>query len=273
MMTASREGGKRPVDTAGSTVADTVGDEPRRVSAFGLEALPGSAELGTSEYIHRQILDAVLSQRLRPGARLTELALADIFSIGRSTVRDVLQRLALEGVVDVRANRGATVSEPPPDEVHSLFEARRLIECDLVSRAAAAVGTGELEAAAVESLLELTRSESGHLAAGRRGAALRIACEFHVELARFGGVPPLLDALERQVIRTALAIGLYERPAHGFDAALSRQELVRPVASGDPRAARRAMRTHLDALERSLDPESPGLGGDLGAAFRHLTPR
>jgi len=133
--------------------------EPRRESAFGLESLPDAAEPSTSEFVYRQILDAVLSQRLRRGARLTELALAEIFSIGRSTVRDVLQRLALEGVVDMRVNRGAVVSEPQPDEVRSLFEARR------------------------------------------------------------------------------------------------------------------AMRSHLDAPERSLDLDSSGLGGDLGAAFRHLTLR
>lgn len=248
-------------------------DTEARVPAFGLEPLPGTANLSTSEYVYRQILDAVLSQRLRPGARLTELALADIFSIGRSTVRDVLQRLAFEGVVDVRANRGAVVSEPAADEVRALLEARRVIECELVSRAADATSRGEIEVATVEALALLTNDESEHVAAGRRGAALRLACEFHIALARFGGVPPLLDALERQVVRTALAIGLYERPAHGFDAARSRLALLTPVAAGDARTARRDTRRHLDALECSLDLAAPGIGGDLGAAFRHLTVR
>jgi len=264
-MTPSRAAGKRSGDRG-----DTA-DEGHRVSAFGLETLPGATELSTPEYLYRQMLDAVLSQRLRPGARLTEMALADIFSVGRSTVRDVLQRLSLEGVVDMRAHRGATVSEPRADEVRSLFEARRVIEGELVARTAAAISTGKVTASAIEALASLTRSEADHVDAGRRGAALRLAGEFHVALARFGGVPPLADALQRQVVRTTLAIGLYERPAHGFDAALSRQSLLSPIVSGDHRAARRAMARHLDRSERSLDLESGGIGGDLGAAFRHLT--
>ena len=224
--------------------------------------------------MYRQILDVVLSQRLRPGARLTELALADIFSIGRSTVRDVLQRLSFEGVIDLRANRGATVSAPTPDEVRDLFEARRVIECELVARAAGAVRREEVAPVTVEKLADLTVAEAEHVAAARRGAALRLACEFHLELARFGGVPPLHDALKRQVVRTALAIGLYERPVHAFDAALSRRSLLEPVVAGDARAARRVTRVHLDALERSLDLVEPAGGnGDLGAAFRHLTVR
>jgi len=248
-------------------------DDPQRTSAFGLEALPGTTELSTPEFVYRQILDAVLSQRLRPGARLTELALAEIFSIGRSTVRDALQRLALEGVVDMRTNRGAMVSEPPPDEVRALFEARRVIECELAWRTAARIEASDLESDSIEALVPLTRSESEHVGAGRRGAALRLACEFHIALAGFGGVQPLCNALERQVVRTALAIGLYERPAHAFDAARSRQTLLEPIVAGKADAARLAMKTHLDALERSLDLVSPGLGGDLGAAFRHLTVR
>ncbi len=238
--------------------------------AFGLESLPGSAELGAPEFVYRQLLDAVLSQRLRPGARLQEQALAGIFDVGRATVRAVLQRLAHDGVVDLRANRGARIDRPDAAEVADLFEARRVIECETAARAAARAKRGEIGAPDMRPLGALAREEAAHAKAGRRGAALRLACDFHLGLARLGGNVSLVVALERTVVRVALAVGAFERPAHDFVGATSRLILVDAVLDGDARAARRAMRAHLDALEASLDPEGGEASGDLDAAFAHL---
>ena len=238
--------------------------------AFGLEALPGSAELGGAEFVYRQLLDAVLSQRLRPGARLQEQALSGIFDTGRATVRAVLQRLAHDGVVDLRANRGARVDRPGAAEVRDLFDARRVIECELAARVAGRARAGEIDPADVEALAALAREEAEHVAAGRRGAALRLACDFHLDLARLAGNASLVVALERQVLRIALAIGAFERPGHGFAGGSSRLELLDVLLAGDARAARRAMRAHLDALEGSLELDGPEADGELGAAFAHL---
>ena len=240
--------------------------------AFGMEALPGSAELGAAEFVRRQLLDAVLSQRLRPGARLQEQALSGIFDTGRSTVRAVLQRLAHDGVVDLRAHRGARVDRPEPAEVADLFDARRVIECELAARTAARAKAGELGAGDARALVALAREEADHVRAGRRGAALRLACDFHLGLARLGGNASLATALERQVVRIALAVGAFERPRHDFDGAASRLDLIGVLLGADARAARRAMRLHLDALEASLDLDGAERGGELGDAFAHLDP-
>ena len=251
----------------------TGGGGNARPTAFGLEPLPGAAELAPAEFVYRQVLDAVLSQRLRPGARLQEQALSGIFDTGRSTVRAVLQRLALEGVVDLRANRGARVDRPDPAEVADLLDARRIVESELAARAAARAGCGLPGDAGevVKRLRALAREEGGHARAGRRGAALRLACDFHLGLARLGDNAALAVALERMVVRTALAVGAFERPRHRFEGARSRTGLLDVVIGGDARAARRAMRAHLDALEASLDPVGEGGGGELDDAFAHLS--
>lgn len=241
-----------------------------RRPAFGLQALPGAAELGTTEFVYRQLLDAVLSQRLRPGVRLQEQSLSEIFDTGRSTVRAVLQRLALEGVVDLRANRGARVDRPDAPEVKDLFEARRVIEGELAARAAGRARRGEIGVADAGPLMALAREEQVHLEAGRRGAGLRLACDFHLALARLGGNAALSVALERQVVRTALAVGAFEQSSHDFAGPRSRLGLVEAVMAGDVRAARRGMHAHLDALEASLDLDGTDPGDALDAAFAHL---
>jgi DNA-binding GntR family transcriptional regulator len=242
----------------------------RATSAFGLEALPGSDELSAAEFVYRQMLDAVLSQRLLAGARLQEQILADIFSVGRAPIRSALQRLASDGVVDVLPNRGASVSRPEVDEVHDLFDARRVIECELFGRSAVCHRKAEINASELVALRAHATREAEHIEAARRGAALRRACGFHVDLARLAGNASLVVALERMVIRIALAIGIYEKDRHDFDGPTSRLALINTLGQGDVRSAKKAMRVHLDAMQASLDLNDKAGTDSLGAAFAHL---
>jgi len=250
------------------------GAEARPRSAFGLEPLAGAESLSAPEFVYRQIFDAVMAQRLLPGARLQEETLAGIFGIGRATIRATLQRLGHDGVVELRTNRGAIVARPRIEEVRDVLDARRVIERELVRRVAERHGTRHepdgsapearspgvsvLDAEPFASVAALAREEGDHLAAGRRGAALRLAGEFHVALARLGGNRSLTEALRRLVTRTALAIGAYERVGHEFAGWRSRLELLGTVASGDGSGAASAVTRHLDRLEASMELESSG---------------
>ena len=85
--------------------------------------------MGTSATdISQRIVEAVLAQKLAPGARLGEQQLALLFDCSRTIVREALTRLAARGIVTVSARRGWYVIEPTPDEVREAFEARRVIE-------------------------------------------------------------------------------------------------------------------------------------------------
>ena len=64
------------------------------------------------EAIYRAVSDAIVEQRLKPGARLREDALAEVFGISRTGIRKILQRLALEQLVTLTPRRGASVTRP-----------------------------------------------------------------------------------------------------------------------------------------------------------------
>ena len=81
-----------------------------------------------ADRIVREITDAIVDQRLAPGTKLAEEALADLFSVSRTTVRAALQRLSAEGLVIIKPNRGAFVFKPTIEESRHVFEARRILE-------------------------------------------------------------------------------------------------------------------------------------------------
>jgi DNA-binding FadR family transcriptional regulator len=55
-----------------------------------------------------RIVDAILAGRIGAGQHLGEQALADLFGVSRTLVREALGRLSARGMVEVNARRGWT---------------------------------------------------------------------------------------------------------------------------------------------------------------------
>ena len=73
--------------------------------------------------------DDILAGRLQSGTRLTEADLSERFDVGRGRVREAIQQLARQGLLQVRPNRGATVAPEAPKVVEELIiSLRRSLE-------------------------------------------------------------------------------------------------------------------------------------------------
>ena len=80
-------------------------------------------ELAEENRVRHAIVEAVLAHRLPPGTRLVETRLCEAFGVNRSLLRRVFVRLAGEKVIELQHNRGATIAQPGPQEMHQVFEA------------------------------------------------------------------------------------------------------------------------------------------------------
>jgi DNA-binding GntR family transcriptional regulator len=73
--------------------------------------------------------DDILSGRLLAGHRLTEAELSKRFDVGHGRVREAIQQLARQGLLDTRPNRGATVAAEAPKALCDLIvPIRRTLE-------------------------------------------------------------------------------------------------------------------------------------------------
>lgn len=91
---------------------------------------------------YQQLEEMIVTLRLEPGQVLSEAQLAEDLGIGRTPVREALQRLASEGLVNVLPRRGVLVSEINLSRQLSLLELRREVE-RLCARKAAMRATPE----------------------------------------------------------------------------------------------------------------------------------
>lgn len=200
-----------------------------------------------TDALYRQIHAAIVGHRLPPGTRLPEEQLADVFGVSRTLVRQALQRLAHQHLVVQEPNRGVRIAEPTIDEVRHLYEVRRLIECALLTKAAARLGRTRLAA-----LRRLVVREARANAAGDSQASMQLAGEFHLELASSLANPVLSDFLRELIARGNVAIAVYEQPGRATCRCDDHGRILACLANNDVGGARDAMSRHLQDIESSL---------------------
>jgi GntR family transcriptional repressor for pyruvate dehydrogenase complex len=211
--------------------------------------------------------------------------LARQLGVGRTSVREALQKLQTMGVVEVRRGRGAYVREPGQDDaerafarwsaehtfvIEDLLEARIALECANAGLAAAR--------ASEEQIAELEAANHAHREAGRAGdltALLETDQRFHEGVAH-GAHNPLLDKIYRMLDpelahfrRMTLAV-----PRVAERSALAHQAVLEAIRSHDPSKARAAMLRHLwvlyEEVEAAAAEREARAGGDAIAPIEAL---
>lgn len=86
--------------------------------------------------------EMIVTLRLEPGEVLSEVALSQELKIGRTPIREALQRLAREGLVLILPRKGILVSDINPRKQLLLLEVRRELE-RLIARSAAQRATAD----------------------------------------------------------------------------------------------------------------------------------
>jgi len=89
-----------------------------------------------TEKAYRQIEELIVTLQIAPGAVVSEASLSERLAIGRTPIREALQRLARERLVVVLPRRGIMVSEINVRTQLRLLEVRRELE-RLIARSAA----------------------------------------------------------------------------------------------------------------------------------------
>ncbi len=200
------------------------------------------------QMIHDGILDAVLRQRIEPGAKLVEEEIAQVYGVSRTVVRAALQALARDGLVILQRNKGASIARPTPEEAREIFEARALIEPEIAARAARRMKPSD--AAALSASID---AEHHAFHADNPREAVFHSADFHRRIAALAGHAVFAELLNELLSRSSLVISLYwRRPATLCDNE-AHLALATALSSGDEAGAARLMREHVEALLADLD--------------------
>ncbi|WP_328941954.1 GntR family transcriptional regulator [Streptomyces sp. NBC_00250] len=166
----------------------------------GEPAAPAPASRVVRHSVRGQILDALrtalVGGELVPGEVYSAPALGERFGVSATPVREAMQRLAVEGAVEVVPNRGFRVTERTPRELAELAEIRALIEVPVMLRLARTV-----PAARWAELRPLAEATSTAAARGDRAHYAEADRAFHRAVLSLAGNEQLLavaDDLHRR---------------------------------------------------------------------------
>jgi DNA-binding GntR family transcriptional regulator len=83
---------------------------------------------GSAMWIYRRVRADILSGRLKPGARVSQVQLAASLGVGRPTLREALRMLQNEGLVQAEHNRQMRVAPLAMDDFEQLTALRLAVE-------------------------------------------------------------------------------------------------------------------------------------------------
>ena len=234
-----------------------------------LQAEPG-ADAGSQTrrpgQIADRIVDAILAGRLAPGQRLGEQALADLFGVSRTLVREAMARLSARGMVEVNARRGWFVVQPSLDEAREAFGARLALETGLLHGL-----TGPLPAAAIARLKSHVAAEQAAIRAGEPGERSWLLGDFHVCLAECAGNSLLADIVKDLTARTTLIATLYQSTHAAGESNAEHGQIVAALEAGDLPLAISRLRQHIGGVSDHLG-QGAVADDPLGALRAALSP-
>ncbi len=102
--------------------------KPRLVTRKSRPARAPAGGRTLTEQAYRELEERIVTLQLKPGEFLSEYALADSLKIGRTPIREALQRLSREDLVTILPRKGILVAETDPRKQLLVLEVRREIE-------------------------------------------------------------------------------------------------------------------------------------------------
>ncbi len=193
---------------------------------------------------------AIAQHRLRPGTRLVEAQIVETLQANRNHVQVALQRLAMQRIVTIEANRGAMVSQPSAQEAREVFTARRAIERAIVESITPTIMHKQRE-----RIARHMANERKATSATDRRVIVRELSEFHLLLGNICGNSVLSEILANLMVRSSLIVALYQRNDVPSCASDEHQHIITALEAGDQAKAIAVMLEHLDELEAQLTLE------------------
>lgn len=197
---------------------------------------------------YRRLERMIVTLELPPASVMTEGALVERLGLGRTPVREAIQRLAWEGLLEVRPRAGLAIAPLHAADWRRVLDARRGVEIVLARSAARFVTgagvarfrealadmQGSVAAADVVAYLEADKAlDEAIAAAADNGFAARLASPLQTHSRRFW---------YRYQAQTGLA-----------EAAEGHLAMIRPIIAGDEAAAGAAAARLMDLLTANAD--------------------
>lgn len=214
--------------------------------------------LAVGPQLYAILRERIIRNEFAPGARLSESEIAALFAVSRQPVREAFIKLAEEGLIEVRPQRGSFVRKISTEAVMDARFVREAIEADIVKLLAA-----DPDKALVRDLRRQLTEQKG--AAKDPVQFIQLDERFHRTLAEGAGKIHAWDVVEGVKAQMDRVRHLSVQRFPMLDLIEQHRAVVDAVADGDIPGAEAAMRGHLRTILTDLpeiERENPDFFAD-----------
>jgi len=199
--------------------------------------------------VFERLRDMIVSLELAPGTLLSRADLAAHFGLSQTPVRDALNKLGEEGLIDIRPQHATVVSRIDVAAAAQAQFLRRSIEAEVVRTL-----VGHADAALVDQLRAQIDVQAALMGSAAYLEFIAADRAFHRLMYVAAGVPDLFD-LVRQRSGHVDRLRMLNLPSVGKQRAIVRdhRRIVDAIASGDAEAAQTSLRDHLSGTLGQID--------------------
>ena len=207
-----------------------------------------SAERPAANQIVERLRNAIVRLELPPGQMLSESDLAERFGVSRTPVREALIKLAQQGFIEVRPQRGTFITKIKPKELLEARFIREAIETAVIDRV-----VGRLDKAMTARCRALLEEQKAAAAASDVYAFHRADDAFHGALAEatgFARVSGMIEG-EKALMDRVRILSLKTTPP--FKRLIAQHKaILDAVVAGDRSKALAQIRNHLREVLTTL---------------------
>ena len=217
------------------------------------------------EKAYRRIREDIIFGRLAPGQKLKLDSLKEAYGVSVSTLREMLNRLAAEGLIVAENARGFEVASVSAQNMKEVANLRQLLECHALQQSFAA-GDMDWEGRVVAAHHKLSQMEKRMMSSDRADPELwkRYDWEFHHALISACGSKALLDA-HSAVYDKYLRYQMIAVVFRGEIAAREHRLLLECALTRDAQTAQTTLVKHIqDCVTYTLSNGSIQLRGSAG---------
>lgn len=211
----------------------SVSDPPRRLREFAYERLK----------------DAIRHADIPPGYPLSETRISKALGISRTPVREALQQLSLEGLVQVIPGRAVTVASRSIRDVLNIVHVRLLLEPEMIRLVTDTISSAQLNTLC-QALDDMEKAvETGHQEDWSEADTV-----FHETLSQ--ACPnELLGEIVVQMrnrVHHLANVDSQTNPARLAECTAEHRQILNAIAAKKAKDAEQLVRDHVNALQKSL---------------------
>lgn len=216
--------------------------------ALAAKKLPFQRPVSLRDQAYEVIKHKIITCELRPGELLSEAVLSADLDIGRTPVRQAIDRLMGDGLVEVMPRKGSIVKPVSIDEIMCIIDVRLLNETHC-ARVAASTASTALQAQLKQNVAGMWKAAK----ARQIETAAALDQEFHT----------LISGATRNLVLIDILRNLHERSTRMWFISLRANEqhlrvcdeheaIIASILKRDPDKAEAAMRQHIESYRSNV---------------------